>query len=690
MMKKQLYRCFVLLVCAVFLWPLSCAAAEDWVVEGPVTKWNGEVPYDDVSGGLLQNLYYHVGVWRSADRSDSILISNNSMTGLDYSLEFSLPGVAVPEFYYITVDPVGRYVIFYTEDGAYEAHVSLGSYANWVSVRLYAKDPAVQERIGDRDYTYDLREPLPDIETEDFTRVWEQDWYDPDNGADLIITRVAGKTMHMQLTLAHGAVYDYDFEADDYELIHFDTPDGLYHCRMMIDAYDGGVLELSLESEQPDESTPGFEDLFVRKEDGTLQFRTFRFMTEVPPDLTHYGWMPDFGPGEEIPGNEEPEDTYTGIPFPLPEDERQDLFMELSRVRFLASSGAGAWEGELTIDASGGFSGSYYDQDYEERQEVTFSGAFGEVIREGATQYRLTVTFSATMQEPGTEAVGEYGDKIVYIDSLLPAGSEWVLNVPGTPETDVPEMVAGEFHGTYLDEEAIDTFYILSDAETGWGFFGKDPGYDTVPETDPIPADSNVGIGTPVATFEPAPVLANMDPVHPETGSETLYAIDGKPGYAQVPVSRVDATSYIPGQDPNAFLPSRVIDGEETTCWQISLKSSPLGQACLYFDFDTPVALDELWIKNGFWKKEGNKDYYLRNCRVKEMTVDFMYEEGDDYQDAMSFSLKDDKTRADWTVLSLNGKNGVIAVRVRIDQVYRGSKYRNDVAVSEIMFVQKP
>ncbi|MCR4887378.1 MAG: hypothetical protein K5919_10735 [Clostridiales bacterium] len=187
----------------------------------------------------------------------------------------------------------------------------------------------------------------------------------------------------------------------------------------------------------------------------------------------------------------------------------------------------------------------------------------------------------------------------------------------------------------------------------------------------------------------PITILPILPTEEPEENRAALLPIQGKPGYMQVPVARVDATSYIVGQDPDAYAPFRMTDGDETTAFQFSTRTTPLGKEYLYFDFDSPVALDEMWMKNGFWRYTDGKDQYTRNCRVKNMTIALRYADGGDYWDLKTASLKDDGRQKEWKVIDLLGKNQVIGVRIRIDAVYSGTKFPNDVCISEIMFVQK-
>ena len=166
--------------------------------------------------------------------------------------------------------------------------------------------------------------------------------------------------------------------------------------------------------------------------------------------------------------------------------------------------------------------------------------------------------------------------------------------------------------------------------------------------------------------------------------------IPGRNGVSKVIVASVDATDWIVGKkDPNAYTPQRMVDGIETTAFQFSTKTTKLGKEYLYFDFPGAVTVDELWIKNGFWKITEGLDQYTRNSRVKKMTVEYRYEGNDEYRDSKAISLKDDKKRQDWTVIDLGRHENVTGIRILIQDIYKGSKFKTDVCISEIMFVQK-
>ena len=166
--------------------------------------------------------------------------------------------------------------------------------------------------------------------------------------------------------------------------------------------------------------------------------------------------------------------------------------------------------------------------------------------------------------------------------------------------------------------------------------------------------------------------------------------IPGTDGLKQIPVQNVTATSYIgEKKGDDTYAPFRMIDGQEETSFQFRTSDTKLGKEYLYFTFAQPVTIDELWIKNGFWRYTDGYDQYVRNSRVKVMTADYLYEGRSDYSDAEKITLKDDKKRKDWIKLNLGPKEKVTSVRFLIQKIYQGSKFKKDVCISEVMFVQK-
>lgn len=805
-----------------------------------------------------------------------------------------------------------------------------------------------------------------------YADVWARTWTGTDDPASsLRITKNVDGTLRLRLRVPGVLNWISEAEASDYEAI--DLSDGLFYGGLYINAAMGCRLEMRLFCDEIIPGHPLCAPLYGAGSgpDGV----TLVFTADPAPDLTPYGvrkYVDDLV--------DEWESTQ---PEPEPEkDETQRLLEQLAGRTFIAASGAGAWEGRLTVHFDGSFTGYYYDADADVVYEVAFSGDFipSGTERRGETAYGLWVENLKTERALGTEALSEYGDRIVYTEAPISDRDYLLLTLPGTPDEEIPEAVRGEIGGTLDEWEDYSRFMTLTRAD-GWGFFAdptqpEPPGAEPVPTAAPtamptaVPTAIPTAVPTAVPTAAPTPIPTAVPTAAPtavptaaptpapeglsswtgnwmtrddsyaemivtdngngtlgaqmfflpaancnavltpqadgslrfsdENGSLTgslvrqadgavrlmitggsamedeeateyqgyyargflfypaayedmwyqtpadaaateddwlgnwvsltagvestlrisrsggalradaslgpyrfsgpldmagdtiaalydddfncllllnkklkriammevgsgidgvyelisgaydgvvmyqfipdvpmqipenrqpddrksifsspapaptaapgglhykwmdgtiwqenrggedaeLLPIPGKPGYRQVPVSRADATTWIVGQDPSAYVPSRMIDGDETTSYQFSTKSAKPGRAYVYFDFDSPVTLDEMWMKNGFWKYTDGKDQYTRNSRVKKMTLSVRYAGSEGYRELKTVTLKDDKTRRDWKVIRLDGQRNVTGVRIRIDAIYAGSKYKNDVCISEIMFVR--
>ena len=129
-------------------------------------------------------------------------------------------------------------------------------------------------------------------------------------------------------------------------------------------------------------------------------------------------------------------------------------------------------------------------------------------------------------------------------------------------------------------------------------------------------------------------------------------------------------------------------DGREDTSWQFSTKKNKLGEVSAYFYFERPETVDILWIKNGFWKTTNGYDQYVRNCRVKEMEITFMYDGSGEWTDAKKIKLPDDRKRRDWQKIDLGRHENVTGIRFRVLSRYKGTKFP-DVCISEVLFIRK-
>ena len=229
---------------------------------------------------------------------------------------------------------------------------------------------------------------------------------------------------------------------------------------------DGGVLQLML-TNVPDNADYGGAN--AAENGGTLYFE---FIPDDPIDPDWWGHFTETDPVFGLFEPDEPEETTDDG------DEgsllhRTLVFSVLKYLRFTSSSGAGAWSAELKVDGSGRFTGEYYDADAETVYMVNFSGRFGRVETTGDGRYILTVDEADTEMIPGAQEEGEYGELIIYEETILPAGSRWLLTLPGTQDSLVPETVQGLITGTYGGWENPADFATLTRIEDGWGFFAR-------------------------------------------------------------------------------------------------------------------------------------------------------------------------------------------------------------------------
>ena len=156
----------------------------------------------------------------------------------------------------------------------------------------------------------------------------------------------------------------------------------------------------------------------------------------------------------------------------------EELFAYMNDRVLLAASGAGAWEGRLKFDEDGGFIGYYYDEDAgdETIYEVYFTGKVDttSIQLDGTNGYLMKVQEVSAQHTPGTEAVTDFGSRIVYEEPLFKKGETLLLTRPGTTDPEIPEMVQAEIGGVFGQWEDFETFITLSRLADGWGFFADE------------------------------------------------------------------------------------------------------------------------------------------------------------------------------------------------------------------------
>ena len=218
----------------------------------------------------------------------------------------------------------------------------------------------------------------------------------------------------------------------------------------------------------------------------------------------------------------------------------------------------------------------------------------------------------------------------------------------------------------------------------------------TTPTATPTVTSSATPTATPTATPSPTPTAAptaTPSPTPTTAPTATPSPTPDRPDWAlsdgTVPVASVFSNHHLVGAKTHAVYSAELlVDGKEETSWQF--KTTDFQDAdgvYAQFDFACPVTLHELWIKNGFWKITKGLDQYTRNGRPRTLELRFRYAGSDRYTDALPLALKDDSARRDWQKLTLGEHAQVISVRMYVVDVWTGSAFPEDVAISEIQFM---
>ena len=190
---------------------------------------------------------------------------------------------------------------------------------------------------------------------------------------------------------------------------------------------------------------------------------------------------------------------------------------------------------------------------------------------------------------------------------------------------------------------------------------------------------SNCGVQKGAQAEVPQPASVNGD----------LEQIPGETDRVKVVARQVVASSYIVNsREPDRWLPEYAADGNETTCWQFSSKKDKLGKAHVDLYYGTGQAADEIWFKSGFWgyNEDGEEEYSI-NARPKGIRIEFQYIGESTFRDAQQLTLQDDRAMSGWQKYSLGHRENITALRITILSSYKGSRFPNDVCLSEVMLV---
>lgn len=216
------------------------------------------------------------------------------------------------------------------------------------------------------------------------------------------------------------------------------------------------------------------------------------------------------------------------------------------------------------------------------------------------------------------------------------------------------------------------------------------PEPSATPTAEPTATPTAAPTATPTATTSPTHTPApthTTEPAEMQTSTPARMSIPGEMGVYQQVAQQAYVNSYLTASS-GIYGAAQAVDGDEETCWQFSTKKIALGEAALDIGIQPGSIVDELWIKNGFWYINNGLDQYTRNGRPKAIGISFLYDGEADFQDEIVLTLKDDKARKDWQKVTLGRHENVSAVRIRVISIYQGTKFKTDVAISEVMLVE--
>ena len=157
----------------------------------------------------------------------------------------------------------------------------------------------------------------------------------------------------------------------------------------------------------------------------------------------------------------------------------------------------------------------------------------------------------------------------------------------------------------------------------------------------------------------------NAKPSGGQTVNEWLEQISGETNRVKVCLAGVDASGYIVNKkNPDKWLPEHAVDGDESTCWQVSGKKGLKGTVWLQLNTGAEQTVEELWVKNGFWAyNDKGRDQYHINARPKDIRVEFLYAGEMNYRDSVSLKLKDE-VFTDWQRFDTGRREHVTSVRI--------------------------
>ena len=130
------------------------------------------------------------------------------------------------------------------------------------------------------------------------------------------------------------------------------------------------------------------------------------------------------------------------------------------------------------------------------------------------------------------------------------------------------------------------------------------------------------------------------------------------------------------------FYAQNMIDGNLTTAWTPGsgnkLINDGIGEYATFY-FQTSVTLDSVQLLNGYQR---SKEAFYENSRPRQIEVSFQKQGSSNFVKPLAFTLYDNLVG--WQHLNFEPQDNVTAFRLKILDVYSGSKFDYDIGISEV------
>jgi hypothetical protein len=206
--------------------------------------------------------------------------------------------------------------------------------------------------------------------------------------------------------------------------------------------------------------------------------------TMSPEANTEASVLPETQPPETAPADTstatEPQPTEPSTTAPA---ELTELPLPSETVEFSFLSGAGGWWTSLILHTDGSFVGSFHDSEMGDIGEgyphgsvyvCNFSGRFIAFEQINDYAYKMTLTDVSTEHQTGEEWIEDDIRYVAYDPYGIEEGTEFILYLPDTPLSEVPEEFLTWWPYRYDQstepKENLSCYGILNVA-TNYGFF---------------------------------------------------------------------------------------------------------------------------------------------------------------------------------------------------------------------------